>query len=103
MAPGEAAVTGKDAVRNELQGMMKDPALSLQFQATRVDVAKSGDLGYSQGTYTMTMTDPKTHKPVTDHGSYVTTYRKQADGSWKAVSDIATSSGNSMAMPEKKM
>jgi ketosteroid isomerase-like protein len=54
-------------------------------------VAGSGDLAYSRGTYTMTMTDPKTKKPVTDHGSYVTDYRKQPDGSWKAVADIVTS------------
>jgi ketosteroid isomerase-like protein len=56
-----------------------------------VDVAKSGDLGYTQGSYKLTVTDPTTHKIINDHGSYVTTYRKQADGSWKAVADIATS------------
>ncbi len=39
----------------------------------------------------MTMTNPATKQPLSDHGSYVTTYAKQADGSWKAVADIATS------------
>ena len=43
------------------------------------------------GTYTMTMTDSKTKKVMNDHGSYVTDYRKQPDGSWKAVADIVTS------------
>ncbi len=71
--------------------MTADPAMSLKFQATKTDVAKSGDLAYTQGTYTLTLTDPKTKKIITDHGSYVTTYRKQADGTWKAVADIATS------------
>jgi hypothetical protein len=28
---------------------------------------------------------------MNDHGSYVTVYRKLADGSWKAISDISTS------------
>ena len=65
--------------------------MSLTFQASKVDVAKSGELGYTQGSYKMTVTDPVTHKVVNDHGSYVTAYRKQAEGSWKAVSDIATS------------
>ena len=46
---------------------------------------------YSAGTYEMTATDSATHKVINDHGSYVTTYRKQADGSWRAVADIATS------------
>src|SRR4051812_36827572 len=89
MAPGSPSAQGKDAVRAELQAMMKDPAMMLRFHASKVDV--SGEMGYTQGSYTMKMTDPKTHKVMEDHGSYVTTYRKQADGSWKAVADIATS------------
>ena len=48
-------------------------------------------MGYTQGAYVLTVTDPSTHKVINDHGSYVTTYRKQTDGSWKAVADIATS------------
>jgi ketosteroid isomerase-like protein len=67
-----------------------------------VDVAKSGDLGYSAGTYKLTVTDPATHKPINDHGNYVTTFRKQADGTWKAVADIATSSVPPMPPPKKK-
>jgi uncharacterized protein (TIGR02246 family) len=91
MAPGMDAMKGKDAIKGALGGMLADKAISLTFKASMVDVSKSGDLGYTQGDYQMTMTDPKTHKPATDHGTYVTTYRKQADGSWKAVADIATS------------
>ena len=53
-----------------------------------VEVAKSGDLGYAQGGYTMTMTDPKTKKVLTVNGKYVEVFRKQADGGWKAVEDI---------------
>ena len=71
--------------------MTADPAVSLKFQANKVDVASSGDLAFTQGTYTLTMTDPHTGKVINDHGSFVTTYRKQSDGSWKAVADIATS------------
>jgi ketosteroid isomerase-like protein len=56
-----------------------------------VEVAKSGDLAYTQGTYQMTMTDPVSKHVIHDHGSYVTTYAKQPDGMWKAVADIATS------------
>ena len=91
MTPGMDATVGKDAIQKMLQGMVVDPALALKFQATKVDVASSGDLGYSRGTYTMTMTDSKTKKVMNDHGSYVTDYRKQPDGSWKAVADIVTS------------
>jgi ketosteroid isomerase-like protein len=71
--------------------MLADPNFKLQFEATKADVAKSGDIAYTQGTYSMTMSDPKTKQPVTDKGKYVTVYKKQADGSWKAVSDILNS------------
>ena len=102
MAPGMPAMQGKQAIHDGMQEMLKDPALTLQFKASRTDVAKSGDLGYTQGSYEMTVTDPMTHKVIHDHGSFVTTYRKQADGSWKAEADIATSSVPSMPIPEKK-
>jgi len=91
MVPGGPSSNGKDAIRAAMKQMLSDPAMSLTFQASKVDVAKSGDLGYTQGSYKLTVTDPTTHKVINDHGSYVTTYRKQADGSWKAVADIATS------------
>jgi ketosteroid isomerase-like protein len=71
--------------------MIADPALTLYFEASQVEVSKSGDLGYTRGTYQMTMTDPASKKVIHDHGNYVTTYAKQADGRWKAVADIATS------------
>ncbi|HMG86827.1 MAG TPA: SgcJ/EcaC family oxidoreductase [Terracidiphilus sp.] len=102
MTPGAEAVHGKDAIRDELKQMLADPALSLTFQSSKVDVAKSGDLGYTAGTYKLTVTDPATHKPVTDHGNYVTSFRKQADGSWKAVADIASSAVPPMPPPKKK-
>jgi uncharacterized protein (TIGR02246 family) len=91
MAPGMPASSGRDAIRTMIQQMAADPALSLRFHAGKVEVAKSGDVGYTQGIYTMVMTDPQTKQLVHDHGSYVTTYRKQPDGAWKAVADIASS------------
>jgi len=91
MTPGMEAASGKDAIAGFMKGMANDPAFSLQFKASKVEVAKSGDVGYSWGTYQLTATDSATHKVIHDHGSYVTVYRKQADGSWKAVEDIATS------------
>jgi uncharacterized protein (TIGR02246 family) len=102
MTPGGPPMKGKDAIRDALKAMVADPALNLKFKADMVEVAKSGDVGYTQGSYTMTMTNPVTKKPMDDHGSYVTTYRKQADGSWKAVADIATSEVPPMPPPKKK-
>ena len=102
MAPGMPAANGRGAIRTVLAGMVNDPALSLKFEASRVEVAKSGDVGFTQGSYTMAMTDPATKKVIQDKGSYVTVYKKQPDGSWKAVSDIATSELPSGPPPPSK-
>jgi uncharacterized protein (TIGR02246 family) len=99
MVPGMAPLAGKEAIRSALKQMVADPALYLKFEATSVEVASAGDLAYTQGSYTLTVTDSATKKPVNDKGSYVTVYKKQADGSWKAVSDIASSSTPPMPPP----
>lgn len=92
MSPGMPACKGKEAIRQMLTGMVRDTSLSLKFEASRIEVSKGGDLAFTQGSYTMTMSDPAhAGQKINDHGSYVTVYRKQGDGSWKAVSDIATS------------
>jgi len=91
MAPGMPAAVGRDSIHAVIQTFVADPALSLKFTASKIDVAGSGDLAYTRGSYQMTMTDPQTRKVVNDHGSYVTTYRRDQDGNWKAVADIATS------------
>ncbi|MBZ5606403.1 MAG: SgcJ/EcaC family oxidoreductase [Acidobacteriia bacterium] len=89
MNPGMPASKGKAAIQKTLTDMLMDPALTLKFQADRVEV--TGNMAYTQGAYQMTMTDPATRKPMNDHGSYVTIYKKQGDGSWKAVQDAAIS------------
>jgi uncharacterized protein (TIGR02246 family) len=99
MSPGMPPASGKDAIAKVLSELVKDPALALKFQASTVEVAKSGDLAYSQGSYTMTMTNEKTKKPMTDKGSYVTVYKKQPDGAWKAVRDINVSESPSAPAP----
>jgi uncharacterized protein (TIGR02246 family) len=91
IVPGMPSTSGKEAIGAALKQMVSDPALSLQFHPARVEVARSGDVAYTQGAYTLTLTDPQTKQVVNDHGSYVTTYRKQPDGTWKAVADIASS------------
>jgi uncharacterized protein (TIGR02246 family) len=91
MVQGTPQLKGKDAMRPALKTMLDDPNFKLDFAAQRVEISKSGDVAFSQGTYTLVVTDPKTKKPFTDKGSYVTGYRKQSDGTWKAVSDINVS------------
>ena len=87
--PGAPAAVGKDAIQ-AMAKTLHDIDLDLKFSSTKVDVAKSGDLGYVVGTYTQMATDPKTKRRSMEKGNYVTVYKKQADGGWKIIHDINT-------------
>jgi uncharacterized protein (TIGR02246 family) len=91
--PGEELVRGKAAIEQATAAFAADPNLKVAFEANRIQVARSGDLAYTRGRYTMTMTNPDTSKPETSTGHYLTVWRKQADGSWKAVEDFVTPGG----------
>jgi uncharacterized protein (TIGR02246 family) len=95
MSPGFPPAP-KAAIRDMVGQLQKDPNMSMKVETSFVEVAKSGDIAYSRGTYEMTATDPQTKQPVLIKGTYVTTFRKAADGSWKAVADINTPSGPPM-------
>ena len=99
LIPDQPLLKGKADMKKALQGMISDSGLTLSFMPATAEVSKGGDLAYTQGAYTMTMTDPKTKKLITEKGKYVTVYRKQADGSWKAVEDI--NNADSPAAPGK--
>ncbi len=88
MTAGMPAMKGKDATRAGMKAFLDDKDFALSFTPTRVEASKGGDLAYSHGTYTATLTNAKTKKPFTEIGKYVAVYRRQADGSWKAILDI---------------
>ncbi|MEP7072483.1 MAG: hypothetical protein ABI839_08855 [Verrucomicrobiota bacterium] len=60
---------------------------STRSSADQVEVAKSGYLACVSGTYEETMTDAS-GKPAKDRGKYVEIFKKQADGTWKAILGI---------------
>ncbi len=75
--------------------MRKQPAwpegTSLTWTPVKADMAASGDLGYTYGTYVFKHKD-KAGKLITDHGKYTSIWKKQKDGSWKVVVDMGNSS-----------
>jgi uncharacterized protein (TIGR02246 family) len=89
VAPGVNPADGLTPIRKAYAGAMTDSAFSVSFASDKIDVAASGDMAYARGHFTDKFTDPKTGKVMTDVGSYITVYKKQQDGSWKAVEDFA--------------
>lgn len=88
--PGEKLVRGKAAIEQATAAFAADPNLKVAFETDRIQVARSGDLAYTRGRYTLTMTDPGTDRPETSTGYYLTVWQRQADGSWKAAEDFIT-------------
>jgi ketosteroid isomerase-like protein len=85
LPPNAAIATTKDAIRNVWKDGLAS-VTSLSWKATKVEVAKSGDMAYVSGTYEATMNDAS-GKPVTEHGKYLVVWEKQADGKWKCGAD----------------
>jgi uncharacterized protein (TIGR02246 family) len=88
MIPNGPTMTGKEGIGKTMKYALTDPNWSLALQPVQVEVSMGGDLGYTRGTYVLTATDPGTKKSVTEKGRFVTIFRKEGDGSWKAVQDI---------------
>jgi len=90
LPPNDKLTSGKDDIRKAVSGLLAMPGLSLHWQPTKVEVARSGDLAYSYGTYDVTFNDAK-GKPISDRGKYTEVWKKQSDGSWKCVLDMWSS------------
>jgi ketosteroid isomerase-like protein len=59
----------------------------IRWKPLRVDVADSGDLGYTWG---VAEAGPTQEGPFKPYGIYVTIWKRASDGTWKFVYDSAT-------------
>lgn len=90
LLPGAPIITGRESIQSAVKPLMSDPNFALQFSSNKAEASQGGDIVYTVGSYTMTLTGPD-KKPVTDKGKYTTVFKKQADASWKAVVDMLNS------------
>jgi ketosteroid isomerase-like protein len=101
LPPNEAAKTTKDAIRTLWKGLI-DSVTDVSWKATRVEMAKSGEMACLTGTYELTMKDG-----TKDRGKYCEVWEKKG-GTWKCGTDIwnsdlpAAASSPALAAAEKK-
>ncbi|HXE89349.1 MAG TPA: SgcJ/EcaC family oxidoreductase [Terriglobales bacterium] len=88
--PNAPLVTGKGNILAFWKEFFTSPGFAAGFTTTHIEVARSGDLAFETGTYTLTLNDAQ-GKPVTTDGKYVVVWKKQPDGKWKARADIFNS------------
>ena len=80
-------IQGRKAIREYMSPAFARPGFALRWKPTYADISRSGDLGYTTGTYEIRGKTPQGQE-VSRTGRYVTIWKKQADGSWKVVADI---------------
>jgi len=103
LAPNSGALTTKQAIREIWNNLLTSPGASVSWKATRVEIAKSGDMAYVAGTYELTMNDAS-GKPMNDRGKYLEVWEKKADGTWKCGADAWNTDlpASNETNPEKK-
>jgi ketosteroid isomerase-like protein len=81
-----APVTGQAALREAFRQNWAQPGYSLAWTPLKAELSRSGEIGYTYGTYERKrLVDGK---PVTETGKYVTIWKRQRDGKWKVVLDM---------------
>ena len=95
--PCQPRAIGAARIRARIERLLEDPGLQLRFDPDRITVAASGDLAYSVGTYTIRGIHPASGRRGFEIGNYLTAYRRQRDGAWQAVDEVAMPGGPPLA------
>ena len=83
--PNQSMSTGRAAAKTVWASYFADKSFSISWKTTHAGA--SGDLGFTTGAYDLSFNGAD-GKPVSDKGKYVCIWKKQKDGSWKAIHDI---------------
>ena len=82
-------LVGLDQIRAGMGKQFNSPGFKLTWEPTRAEFLGDGDKGFAVGRYEVHFTSSD-GKPQVGKGTYLTTWQKQKDGSWKVVSDIGS-------------
>ena len=86
LPPNEAAVTGRDGAHKFIASFAEAPGASVSFSNMNVDIAASGDTGYTLADAVITVDGPD-GQPIEDKIRDFHLWKKQ-DGQWKIAIDI---------------
>jgi ketosteroid isomerase-like protein len=101
LPPNAPIAKDQKSIRESWAGLL-GANTAVSWKVSKVDVAKSGELGYLYGTYSLSIQDPKGGPTVRDTGKLVEIWKKQADGKWKCIVDTYNSDLPAAPAPEAK-
>lgn len=86
LKPNRMPIIGAKEIINYHENV-NDNEIILSWNPEFVDVAESGELGYTYGFWKLT----DKNDSILNEGTYLSIWRKQVDGSWKYVLDTGNS------------
>lgn len=82
----EPIVSGRSAIREEWHHILSIPDFANKSALTKLEIAASGDVAYTMGTYLATMRG-EDGNIAKEPGKWVSIWKRQRDGRWQIVVD----------------
>lgn len=101
LAPNAPIAKDQKSIRESWAGVL-GPNTALSWKPSKIEVARSGEIGYLYGTYQLSIRDPKGGPAINDTGKILEVWKKQSDGKWKCSVDTYNSDLPAPAPPEIK-
>ena len=93
LQPNSMPLVGKDTIRKRY-AQRSDTSFTLTWTPLFADIAASGELGYTYGTWLL-----QTKSGEKDEGTYATVWKQDSKGNWKFVLDTGN---EGLKKPEEK-
>jgi ketosteroid isomerase-like protein len=90
LAPNRPSLTGQNDLMKFIAKSFTLQDYDIIWHAEKAEVAHSGELGYTSGSYEMSFRQPR-KKLFFDKGKYLMVWKKRPGGEWKVLFDISNS------------
>ena len=97
--PNLPAIVGKRGIRDYYSKVFSKPGFRLSWTPTGAGVSDSTDLGYTVGEFVVAARD-ENGAQVRRSGKYCMLWKRQGDGSWKVILDIANGDESTVTEPQ---
>ena len=85
--PNAPIAIGRPAAKKVWAAYFAEPTFSISWKTQYAGASASGDLGYTAGSYEVSVKGPD-GTLVHENGKYLCNWKKQKDGTWKAIHDM---------------
>ena len=85
--PNEPVCVGRAAAKKVWAAYFADASFKISWKSTHAEVSKGGDLGFTSGPYEASYKGPD-GAAINEKGKFLCVWKKQGDGSWKAIHDM---------------